>query len=178
MGLSCVTRCDSPLLHDTDLTRPQPRALRNRPEDACFARLRVYVVSLSTDTSEAGLSYIDVVRKLGVYWYPVGGRGGWPKTPYNYMGFRYHGQLQSVHHVDDSVVVSDLSEAVEEVSYPSHGPVFVLTLGPAIPVPPGIRTGKKIVRSARRTVDIDLLLTSSTISEALEKMAARHADDG
>jgi hypothetical protein len=139
---------------------------------------RVYVVSLSTDTSEAGLSYIDVVRKLGVYWYPVGGSGGWPKTPYNYMGFRYHGQLQSVHHVDDSVVVSDLSEAVKEVSSPSHGPVFVLTLGPAIPIPPGIRTGTKIVRSARRTVDIDLLLTSSTISEALEKMAARHADDG
>jgi hypothetical protein len=83
---------------------------------------RVYVVSLSTDKSEAGVSYIDVVRKLGVYWYPVGGRGGWPKTPYNYMGFRYHGQLQSVHHVDESVVVSDLSEAVEEVSYPSHGP--------------------------------------------------------
>jgi hypothetical protein len=119
-----------------------------------------------------------VVEKLGVYWYPVGGRGGWPKTPYNYMGFRYHGQLQSVHHVDDSVVVSDLSEAVKEVSSPSHGPVFVLKLGPAIPVPPGIRTGKKIVRSARRTIDIDLLLTSSTISEAWEKMAARHADDG
>lgn len=139
---------------------------------------RVYVVSLSTAISEAGVSFIDVVRELGVYWYPAGGGGGWPKTPYNYMGFRYYGQLQSLHHVDDYVVVSDLSEAVKEVSPPSFGPAFVLTLGPAIPIPDGIRTGKKIQRSARRTIDIDLLLTSSTISEAWEKMTARHASAG
>jgi hypothetical protein len=136
---------------------------------------RVYVVSLSTDISEAGVSYSDVVRKLGVYWYPAGGGGGWPKTPHNYMGFRYHGQLQSVHHVDDSVVVSDLADAVGEVSRPSFGPAYVLTLGPAIPIPDGIRTGRRIQRSARRTIDIDLLLTSSTISEAWEKMVARQA---
>lgn len=121
---------------------------------------RVYVVSLSTAISDAGISFIDVVRTLGVYWYDVGGRGGWPKTPDNYMGFRFYGELQSVHHVDDWVVVSDLSEAIDQVSPPSFGPAFVLTLGPPIPIPTGIRTGKTIQRSARRTIDIDLLLSS------------------
>lgn len=133
---------------------------------------RVYVVSLSTALSEAGISYIDVVRELGLYWYPAG--KNWPKTPPNYMGFRYGGKLRSIHHVDQAVVVSDLSEAVRECSNPSFGPAFVLTLGESIPVPPGIRTGPRIVRSARRLIDIDLLLSSSTISEAWEKMQERH----
>jgi hypothetical protein len=137
---------------------------------------RVFVVSLSRELSEAGISYIDVVRKLGVYWYPAGGGGGWPKTPYNYMGFRYHGLLQSIHHVEASRVVSDLSEAVSEVPAPSFGPAFVLTLGPPIPVPEGVRTGRAIQRSARRVIDLDLLLTSATISDAWARMVERHRD--
>ena len=52
-----------------------------------------YVVSLSTEMSEAGLSYVDVVRKLGVYWYSAAGPGGWPKIPPNYMGFRLKGAI-------------------------------------------------------------------------------------
>jgi hypothetical protein len=52
----------------------------------------------------------------------------------------------------------------------------VLTLGPPIPIPAGIRTGAQIVRSARRTIDLDLLLTSATISEAYAKTKLRHAD--
>jgi hypothetical protein len=136
---------------------------------------RVYVVSLSKEASEMGVSYIDVVRKHGIYWYPAGGRGGWPKTPFNYMGFRYHGTLQSIHYVESASVVPDLSEAVDGFVRPQDwGPAWLLTLGPAIPIPPGIRTGPKIQRSARRTIDIDLLLTSPTISEALEQMRTRY----
>jgi hypothetical protein len=137
---------------------------------------RVYVVSLSRNTSEAGISYVEVVNTLGVYWYPAGGRGGWPKTPFNYMGFRYDGKLQSVHHVRRSRVVGDLSEAVDQCEYPSFGPAFVLDLDESIPIPTGVSTGSKSMRSAHRVIDIDLLLTSPTISAAYEATRARHAD--
>jgi hypothetical protein len=137
---------------------------------------RVYVVSLSTEISEAGVSYIEVVESLGLYWYPAGGRGGWPKTPFNYMGFRYRGELQGIRHVERSRLVAELADAVPNVSSPSWGPAFVLALGAPIPIPAGIRTGAQIVRSARRVIDVDLLLTSATISEAYAKTRARHAE--
>jgi hypothetical protein len=54
----------------------------------------VYVVSLNSGMSEAGVSYIDVVESLGIYWYPATGSGGWPKVPPNYMAFRYGGKLR------------------------------------------------------------------------------------
>jgi hypothetical protein len=119
---------------------------------------RVYVVSLSSAISEAGVSYIEVVETLGVYWYPAGGPGGWPKTPPNYVGFRYGGELRGIRHVEHSRLVADLADAVPQVKHPSWGPAFVLTLGPPIPIPSGVRTGSQIVRSARRVVDIDCSL--------------------
>lgn len=136
---------------------------------------QVYVVSLSNAMSEAGVSFIDVVEKLGVYWYPAAGRGGWPKTPPNYVGFRYRGELQRLHYVESSKLVANIADEVPEVKAPPRwGPAFVLRLGPPIPIPPGIRTGSGIQRSARRTVDIDLLLTSATISEAAARTVERH----
>lgn len=52
-------------------------------------------------------------------------------------------------------------------------PIFMLTLGPAIRPDHEVRTGSGIVRSARVWVDIDLLLTSATITEAAELSRAR-----
>jgi len=54
-------------------------------------------------------------------------------------------------------------------------PHFLLRLGPPIRPDHEVRTGKGIVRSARVTVDIDLLLTSSTITEAFHLSTARRA---
>ena len=53
------------------------------------------------------------------------------------------------------------------------GPHFLLTLGPAIRPDHDMRTGPGIVRSARVWVDIDLLLTSATITEAANTSRAR-----
>jgi hypothetical protein len=54
-------------------------------------------------------------------------------------------------------------------------PTFMLTLGPAIRPDHEVRTGRGIVRSGRVWVDIDLLLTSATITEAAERSRARRA---
>lgn len=72
----------------------------------------VYVVALSTAEIHTGYTWIDVVEKDGAYFHPIG-RGGWPVTPPNYLGFRYHGHLQSVRHVEHAEFVPALGECDE-----------------------------------------------------------------
>jgi hypothetical protein len=59
-----------------------------------------FVVSLGIQpmVQRGAHTWIDVVEKDGSYFHPVG--NGWPVQPPNYIAFRYHGKLQSVHHVD------------------------------------------------------------------------------
>ena len=86
--------------------------------------------------------------------------------PPNYVGFGYDGQLQSIHHVDDYVIVTDYAQALPVPPTPDD-PHYVLTLGPAIRPPHEVRTGSRIRRTARAWVDIDLLLTSDIASDGL-----------
>ena len=108
------------------------------------------------------------------YFHPVGG-SGWPKTPPNYLGFRYGGRLQSIHHVDSYIVVAD-GEAMaaafpempsatweaQDVFTKAH---FLYRLGPAIAPAHEVKTGE-IYRNGRVWAALDLLLTSQTISKA------------
>ena len=138
----------------------------------------VYVVSLSSG-SLAGwpetIRTIDIVERYGRYFFPATGQN-WPKTPPNYIAFRYWGRLQSIHHVEDYLIVQDLRPyfpgAPDTSDWPPH---FLLTLGPAIRPPGETRAGPKIVRSMRVWVDLDLLLTASTITEAHMLSRARHS---
>jgi hypothetical protein len=85
------------------------------------------------------------LKKTSVYFHPVG--NNWPVHPPNYVGFRHHGRLQSVHHVNSFEVVEDLSKYnrlwVETVS--DH---FVYRLGPPMRPPREVRTGN-IYRNGR-----------------------------
>lgn len=69
----------------------------------------VYVVALSNDTFGCGATtFIDVVEKHGRYFHPIGGvGGGWPFDPPNYLGFRYGGELKSIHHIESYEVIGD-----------------------------------------------------------------------
>lgn len=139
----------------------------------------VYVVSLSRDPVRPGCpyTYVDVVEKLGKYFHPVG--KGYPKEPPNYMGFRYNGKLQSIHHVDSFTVVADPVVAVPDCEGvgPHQGtPHYVYQLGPAIAPQRPVRSGAGI-QSRRVWAAIDLLLTSETVLEADEKTRARLATD-
>lgn len=134
----------------------------------------VFVVSLAGGNPDgASLSWIDIVAKQGQYFHPVGNR--WPKEPPNYIAFRYWGRLQSIHHVDGYVVSTNLSHQVPGMSYQDWSPHFVYELGPAIHPPHEVKAGPKVQRSARVWVMLDLLLTSSTLTEALIKTKEREA---
>jgi hypothetical protein len=133
----------------------------------------VYVVSLSTHLINEGASYswIDVVGKDGRYFHPVGNR--WPVLPPNYIGFRYHGALQTVHHIDAYEIVGNLADRNQNwpVTDTDH---FVYTLGPAMRPARTVRTGN-IYRNGRVWCAIDTLLSGAceTISEARDQTASR-----
>lgn len=128
----------------------------------------VYVVSLSTGHPEnCELTWIDFVEKRGRYFHPIGGgRSGWPKTPPNYIGFRYHGQLQSIHYIESYEVTRNLHKQFEEMpDEECEVDHFVYTLGPAIKPDHTVKTGN-IYATGRVWAMLDTLLTSDTISEA------------
>ena len=180
MGLSY--RCDVLGWSDILLAIRAARAMAGRGEQRWLDELglylkevtdmrdtssnRVFVVSLGHQRP-VGWQYdfIEVVTELGKYFFPANGVN-WPKTPPNYIAFRFGGQLHSIHHVDDYVVSTQIAEHLP-VPPTEWDPHFVITLGPAIKPSRPVPTGTRIRRAARVWVDIDLLLTAPTISEAL-----------
>ena len=133
----------------------------------------VYVVALSDSPTRPGssTSYIDVVEKHQRYFHPVGNR--YPKEPPNYVGFRYRGQLQSIHHIDSFVVSTNIGEQVPGCEGPDHGPHYVYELGPAIKPIKAVRSGP--IRDRHVRAAIDLLLTSETLVAAESRTKKRLA---
>lgn len=126
----------------------------------------VYVVALSTQNPDGcPLTWIDIVLQHQKYFCPMG-VNGWPKEPPNYIAFRYHGQLQSIHHIESYTVSrnmhNEIPEMPDEVWDTDH---FIYRLGPAI-VPSKIVKTRKIFRNGRVWAMLDTLLTCDTISEA------------
>ena len=125
----------------------------------------VYVVSLGDREWAPGLTYIQTVEKRRKYFHPYGGVRGWPKEPPNYIGFRYHGVLQSIHHVENWKVIKNFHLHFPESPDEEEEPYFLYKLGPPIRPSRELKSGK-IVRSLRVWAMLDLLLTSDTISDA------------
>ena len=136
----------------------------------------VYVVSLRTQPIKKARTYTWVhVVEDGCYFHPVG--KGWPPEPPNYIGFRFGGKLQSVHRVEDWMIVGQ--PQIVHPEWPSaRVPHLVYSLGPAMVPAAEIRTGK-VFKAARVYVAIDLLLSGEceTISEAVAKTKLRLASD-
>ncbi|MGA2584460.1 MAG: hypothetical protein ABSG31_14380 [Tepidisphaeraceae bacterium] len=140
----------------------------------------VYVVSLAVHNpwEWSALTPVEFVTKKKSYFHPYGLRG-WPTTPPNYLGFRYFGQLQSIHHVEHCEVVKDLSRQFREIdkkkwrrSKSPDDPHLLYSLGPAILPQRQVRTGR-IFRSGRVHATLDLLLTCSSIAEARDRTIER-----
>jgi len=133
----------------------------------------VYVVSLSDKPIKEGDPYtwIDVVEQDGCYFHPVG--GGWPVYPPNYVGFRHHGRLQSIHHVDQYELVEKLEVKSERwpITNKAH---FLYKLGPPMR-PSTVMKGGHIWPSGRYWCAIDTLLSGAyaTISEARDETSRR-----
>lgn len=136
----------------------------------------VYVVSLSADeiVPGSGYTWINVVEE-GKYFHPVGTKG-WPAEPPNYVGFRYHGKLQSIHHVRSYEVVKNPKKANPKwVNSPI--PHFVYDLGNPIHPQTELRSGP--IQNARMWCLIDTLISGEhkTIREANEASKKRLAED-
>lgn len=138
-----------------------------------------YVVSLNSGVQEGwGISWIDIVEKQNRYFYPITG-GGWPKSPPNYLAFRYNGKLQRISRVLSHEIATN-PHTIFPADAPNakdywDPPFYVLTLGKAIRPDREIRVGSGINYAARVWCMIDTLLTSKTITDAMEatkKLAA------
>lgn len=135
----------------------------------------VYVVSLGANRMVASgpHTWIDVVEKDGCYFHPI--EKGWPTQPPNYIGFRYKGRLQSVHHVQGFEVARDLS-TVNALWVKTKSDHFVYRLGPAMRPAAEIRTGN-LFRNGRVHCAIDTLLSGefTTVSDARDETKRRLA---
>lgn len=134
----------------------------------------VYIVSLGNDKPNGwDISWQDIVNKHNKYFHPVGGKGGWPHEPPNYIAFRYDGKLQSIHHIDKYQVFTDSTKyfpTSPEGQWPEH---YLYYLGPAIKPAHEVKSGQKIIRAMRVWAMLDLLLTCKTIQEARDKSDER-----
>lgn len=130
----------------------------------------VFVVSLSRETFGGTTTFVEVVEKHGKYFHPVG--SGWPTSPPNYMGFRWDGRLQSIHHVDDYEVITDFNPHFPDVASAQVQPLFLYTLGPAMRPVHEVRTGN-VYANGRKWAHLDLLLTCATVAEASDKSKDR-----
>lgn len=133
----------------------------------------VFVVSLGTSKPEdCDLTWIEIVQNNMKYFHPLGGNG-WPKEPPNYIAYRYYGQLQSIHHIEDYVVTKKLHDEIPEMPDKVEGyDFFVYKLGPAIVPTKVVKTGN-IYASGRKWAMLDTLLTADTIADACNISKAR-----
>ncbi len=132
----------------------------------------VYVVSLGSGMPDKSvISWIDIVEKKHRYFHPIA--KGWPSNPPNYMGFRYGGKLQRIHHVDSWRRIDDLHLVMKELAA-NHwqGAFYYYSLGPAI-IPSKVIKNGDVYPSGRVWAMLDLLLTCPTVSDALVKTKAR-----
>ena len=132
----------------------------------------VWITSLSTDKfGNNGLTFVDYVEQEKKYFHPIG--KNYPSTPPNYIAFRYYGALQSIHHVSSYRTVSHLNDAFPNLLDDlEQDPHFVYTLGDPIVPNNEIKTGK-LFGSGRHWAAIDLLLTSSTVYDAVANTKLR-----
>lgn len=128
----------------------------------------VYIVSLATSKPDScDLTWIEIVENHSIYFHPMAIKG-WPKEPPNYIAFRYGGQLQSIHHIEDYTVTKNLHDEIKDMpNIEQENNYFVYQLGEAIKPGKKIKTGP-IYASGRKWAMFDTLFTANTIWEACE----------
>ena len=162
------------------LLRDLIRYLRSLMSSQAVRDNMVYVVALGAPTAWGSVSPRDVVLKDFRYFHPVGGsRGGWPKEPYNYLGFRFDGKLQQINHVE-RVEVDD-HPYPHVPSFPADEewdrPFYIYYLGPTIRPLHTVKSGR-VKRALRVEAALDLLLTCDTISDARDQTKQRLSEAG
>jgi hypothetical protein len=174
--LTTATASESRRHAEKRLLRDLSRYLRGLMTMQNVSSNLVYVVSLGGEIENTGISFRDIVVEHDTYFCPIGGtRGGWPKEPPNYLGFRFDGKLQQIRHVEHYRVVEDDHAGFEPLKGKvdwAHERHWLFSLGPPIVPAKEVRTGK-LWPTHRGWIAIDLLLTCETVAEARDKTQQR-----
>ena len=108
---------------------------------------------------------------------------GWPVEPPSYMAFRYHGCLQSIHHVESYEVIDDDRQDIFNLQfpYPLDRLFYLYTLGEFVPIAKETPTNDpkgvyRIFGSGRNWCFIDLLLSCNSVAEAVARSKERESD--
>jgi hypothetical protein len=130
-----------------------------------------YCVVISNDRpGNGGLrTFRDFVTDEGCYFHPYGWGKGWPRTPPNFLAFRWDGQVQRIHRVVRAEVISNLQVRWPDIpeADDTTRPHAVYYLGPRLPGTP-IPNGARY-RAQRRWIILDHLLTNATLKDALHQ---------
>jgi hypothetical protein len=139
----------------------------------------VYVVSLGDGgPTTGGVTWRGVVADHRLYWHKVGGdRGGWPVKPPNYLGFRWHGKLQEIAHVESHELFRDPNHILPGAASEDWGPSVCYHLGRPIR-PQGAAISKGLYPQGRYWVALDLLLLCDSIAEARDLTKKRREAGG
>ncbi len=127
-------------------------------------------VAASRVVEGARLTSRQWVVEEGIYSHPFG--KNWPRTPPNFLAFRWNNYVQQIRRVASAEVVPTLHEALSGIPRTeiSDRPHIVYRLGPVLPGTP-IPAGKNY-QSRRLWVLLDQLLTAGTLTEAHETSLA------
>jgi hypothetical protein len=130
-----------------------------------------YCVVISNDRPGNGGSrtFRDFVTSEGCYFHPYGLRRGWPKTPPNFLAFRWGGQVQRIHRVISAEVIPNLQVRWPDIPQTEHTtrPHALYRLGPALPGTPIPNGGQ--YRASRVWLILDQLLVSETLHDAIQQ---------
>jgi hypothetical protein len=111
-------------------------------------------------------TFREFVTTEGCYFHPYGWGKGWPRTPPNFLAFRWDGKVQRVCRVTRAEVIQDLQSRWPGIPQTTETirPHALYHLGsplPGTPIPSGTT-----YRAARIWVILDHLLTSPTLKDA------------
>jgi hypothetical protein len=130
-----------------------------------------YCVAVSNGKPGAGgaRTFRDYVLTEACYFHPYGWGAGWPKTPPNFLAFRWNGNVQRVHRVSSAEIIPNLQTAWADIPRDEETtkPHVLYHLGPALPGTPIPNGGR--YRASRLWFILDQLLVSSTLAEAYER---------
>lgn len=134
-----------------------------------FADSWTYCVVVSSDYPGGGgtRTFRDFVTAEQCYFHPYGWGSGWPKTPPNFLAFRWGNQVQRLHRVASSEVIPSLQSRWPDIPAEdgTDQPHMLYHLGPPIPGPPFPTEGS--YRASRVWFVLDQLLMSGSLREAI-----------
>jgi hypothetical protein len=118
----------------------------------------VFVVSLGGKPKGWQISFVDTVEKEGRYFHPTDSPR-WPKTPPNYIAWRYRGRLQGIADVSAYEIIPDMHSEFAGIPKGAVGNHVLYKLGPTFTPAHVVPTGN-IYRSAHAHCMLDTLFTS------------------